>query len=62
MALKSITSAGHLKAGFLGFAKSGKTHTAVELALGTRDFLKLTGPIAMFDTERGSEYWAPRVR
>ena len=56
------TGQGYLKAGFLGFAKSGKTYTATKLAIGTRDFFGLSGPIAMFDTESGSEYVAPMVK
>lgn len=60
--LKPASGGSYLKAGLLGFAKSGKTHTAVELALGTREFFKLAGPIAMFDTEAGSDYWADRVQ
>lgn len=56
------TEAGHLKAGFLGFQGSGKTHTAFELAFGVRGHFKLDGPIAMIDTERGSDYWAKRVK
>jgi hypothetical protein len=55
-------SAGYLKAAFFGFGKSGKTFTATELAIATRDFFKLEGPIAMFDTENGSDYIARRVR
>ena len=53
---------GYLKAGFLGFNKSGKTWTAALLACGVRDFFKLDGPVAMFDTEGGSEYVNPLVR
>jgi hypothetical protein len=53
---------GHLKAGFLGFQGSGKTYTAALLAIGLRKFLELDGPIAMFDTEGGSEYIAARIR
>ena len=53
---------GYLKAGFLGFNKSGKTFTAAVLAIGTRNYFKLDGPIAMFDTEGGSEYIAPKIR
>ena len=60
--LKAATGGSYLKAGILGFAKAGKTHTAVELALGTREHFKLTGPIAMFDTETGSDYWGARVK
>lgn len=53
---------GYLKAGLLGFAKSGKTHTATLIAIGVRRAFKLKGPIAFFDTESGSEYVAPMVR
>lgn len=53
---------GYLKAGFLGFAKSGKTFTAVNLACGLKRHLQHPGPIVMFDTEVGSEYVAPMVR
>jgi hypothetical protein len=52
---------GYLKAGFLGFPKSGKTFTAVELALGVRKQFGLAGPIAFFDTESGSEYVADKI-
>lgn len=55
------TGQGYLKAGFLGFQASGKTYTACSLAIGLRKYLKLKGPIAMFDTEGGSEYIAQRV-
>lgn len=47
---------GYLKAGFLGLAGSGKTFTAVQLAIGTRAHFNLPGPIAFFDTEKGSDY------
>jgi len=60
--LAPASDAGYLKAGFLGFAGSGKTHTAIELAIGTREHFKLTGPIAMFDTETGSDFWKGRVK
>jgi hypothetical protein len=53
---------GYLKAGFLGFQGSGKTFTAIDLAIGTRERFGLKGPIAMFDTEAGSSYIAERVR
>lgn len=56
------TGQGYLKAGFLGFQGSGKTFTAMLLALGLRKFLKLEGPVAMFDTEGGSEYIAERIK
>lgn len=56
------TGQGWLKAGFLGFPKSGKTWTATELAIGSRAFFKSKAPIAFFDTEGGSEYVASRIR
>jgi len=52
---------GYLKAGLLGFQKSGKSFTATQLAIGLRELFKLDGPIAMFDTETGSEYIAAMV-
>lgn len=52
---------GYLRAGFLGFQSSGKTFTAITLAIGLHQHLKLTSRIAMFDTEGGSEYIAERV-
>lgn len=57
MGLESLAAEpGYLKAGFLGFASSGKTFTAVDMAIGVRKFFELKGPIAMFDTESGSKY------
>lgn len=53
---------GHLKAGFLGFNKSGKTYTAALLAVGTRKEKKLTGNVMMFDTEPAAQFIAPMVR
>ena len=47
---------GHLKAGFLGFSGSGKTWTSILLGAGVRNHFGLDGPMAMFDTEGGSEY------
>lgn len=53
---------GFLKAGFLGETSSGKTYTATLLAIATRKHFKLDGPIAMFDTEGGSQYVKHIVR
>jgi len=53
---------GYLKAGFLGFAKSGKTFTALQLAVGTRQFFELDGPIAFCDTEGGVTYLRKMIR
>lgn len=60
--LKPATGGGYVKAGFLGFAGSGKTHTAIDLAIGIRKHFKLAGPLAMYDTESGSDYWSERVK
>lgn len=53
---------GYLKAGFLGFNKSGKTHTAMLLACELRKLLGLKTPIAIFDTEATAEYVAKRIK
>lgn len=53
---------GYLKAGFLGFPKSGKTFTATDLAIGTYKFFGNCGDIVFFDTEGGSEYVAQRIK
>lgn len=47
---------GYLKAGLLGFTASGKTYTAMLLAIATRRYFGSDGPIAMYDTEGGSQY------
>lgn len=52
---------GWLKAGFLGFPKSGKTFTAITLAIGIAKIFNLK-EIAMLDTEGGSEYIADSVK
>lgn len=61
--LKPIEDApGFLKAGILGFAGSGKTFTATQLAVGARKALNLTGPIGYFDTENGTPFVQGYVR
>jgi hypothetical protein len=52
----------YLKAGFLGFAGTGKTTTAALLAIAVKRKFGLPGPIAFFDTENGSDYIAPLIR
>lgn len=58
---KPASGGSYLKAGFLGFEKSGKTHTAMDLAIGIRRFLNLAGSVYLFDTEKGNHYWRDRV-
>jgi len=61
--LKAATDApGYLKAGFLGFAGSGKTFTAAQLAVAVRKHFSLTAPVAFFDTENGSPFVTQYVR
>ena len=60
--LKPVGQVGFLKGGFLGFNKSGKTFTMALLAVGVKRYFGLKGPIAMYDTEGGSEYIGPLVK
>ena len=53
---------GVLKAGFLGFQGTGKSLTAMLLAVVTRDRSGHKGPIAIFDTEGGSGYLAEHIK
>lgn len=55
------TGQGFLKAGFLGFQGSGKTMTAILLAIHVRKLFKLDGPIGLVDTENATAYVAPIV-
>ena len=55
-----VEEQGYFKAGLLGLAGSGKTFTAVEMALFVRKYFGLDGPIGFFDTETGSAYVRPR--
>lgn len=45
-----------LKSGFIGFEGSGKTFSAALLLIGMHKFAKWSCPIAMYDTEGGSDY------
>lgn len=45
-----------LKAGFIGFEGSGKTFSAALMLIGMHKFAKWGCPIAMYDTEGGSDY------
>lgn len=57
---KAENETAYLKAGILGFAGSGKTHTAMLMAMGIRERLKSSRPIAFLDTEAGSDFWVER--
>lgn len=49
----------YLKAGFLGFAKGGKTFTASKVAIGLHKYIQSKKPVAFLDTETGSSYVLP---
>lgn len=50
-----------LKLGIYGIAGSGKTFTASRVAVGISELLKSDKPIAMADTETGSDFVGPRL-
>lgn len=57
---KAVNQTAAAKIGLYGEAGSGKTRTAIEIALG---LAKMTGaPIAFFDTEGGSDFFVARCR
>lgn len=51
-----------LKAGYLGFAKSGKTHTVAKVAIGLHKYIESKKPVAFLDTETGSSYVLPMFK
>lgn len=65
---KAESTSAYLKAGFLGFAGSGKTFTATQVAIGLtkiineRKLREAGRPIFFLDTETGSDYVTHRVR
>lgn len=58
----------YLKAGFMGFAGSGKTYTTTQIAIGLTQYLKERGidsaskPVFFLDTETGSDYTINRFK
>lgn len=59
---KATNQTAYLKAGLLGFQGSGKTYTAVEIAIGLHKLCKSDKPIYFLDTETGSDWAIPRFR
>jgi hypothetical protein len=49
----------YFKAAFQGFAGSGKTHTAAQIAIGLHKRIKSKKPIVIFDTEQASKFLKP---
>lgn len=58
---KAENQTAYLKVGILGFAGSGKTFTATNIALGLCDLTK-NKKAAFFDTETGSDYMIKRFK
>lgn len=65
---QAVSTSAYLKAGFMGFAGSGKTRTATELAIGLVKHMKSKSlkeadrPVYFLDTETGSDYVEPRLK
>lgn len=57
--VKASNTMAFAKVGIYGEAGSGKTYTAATIAIGLHRASKLTGPVAMFDTELAASYVAP---
>lgn len=49
----------YVKCGIQGFAGSGKTFTAAQIAIGLHKFIKSKKPVSFLDTETGSDYVLP---
>ncbi len=56
---KATNTMAFAKVGILGFAGSGKTRTASEIAVGLHKSLGSTKPILFIDTETGSDFVLP---
>lgn len=50
----------YAKVGILGFAGSGKTYTASNIAIGLHKYIGSNKPIAFLDTETGSDFMVKR--
>lgn len=60
--LKPAGGTGRLFAGFYGAEGTGKTTTAIHLALAWRQAAELTGPVVFIDTERGAHWHRATVK
>jgi hypothetical protein len=57
----AVNQTAYLKTGILGFEGSGKTRTAVEIAIGMTKLVK-GKKVAFFDTEKGSDFHIERFK
>lgn len=58
----AVNQTAFLKVGILGFAGSGKTFTASEIAIGLSKQISDKKPVAFFDTETGSDFLIPKFK
>ena len=58
---KAEITLAYLKCGLFGFQGSGKTYTAVNMAIGLLKLLK-ENKMAVFDTETGSDFLVPKLQ
>lgn len=58
----AVNQTAFLKAGIMGFAGSGKTYTAADMAIGLSKTVGDGKPVAFFDTETGSDFLIPRFK
>lgn len=58
----AVNQTAFLKAGLMGFAGSGKTYTAAKMAIGLSRQIGDRKPVAMFDTETGSDFLIPAFK
>jgi hypothetical protein len=56
---KATNTMAFAKVGILGFAGSGKTRTATEIAVGLHKAIKSEKPVGFIDTETGSDFVLP---
>lgn len=59
---KATNQTAYLKAGIMGFAGSGKTFTAADIAIGLSKTVGDGKPVAFFDTETGSDFLIPKFK
>ena len=57
----AVNSSAYLKLGIMGFEGSGKTRTAIEIAIGMTKLVK-GKKVAFFDTEKGSDFHIARFK
>ncbi len=62
MFTKATNMQAYLKAGIMGFAGSGKTYTASEIALGLHSKIGSNVPVFFIDTETGSDWVLPKFQ